>query len=305
MAQYIVQGGQNIWDVALQLYGSIEGAFDLFVCNPQLTMTTNLKTGDILQYNENFIINSSIVETIKEKDWLPVNGERKVYFKTTDAPLRALGKLPAEFEYTSFSLSGEGVMYVDWGDNSDLQTVQLSISLANIEHYFDNTVDTRQIKIYGDFTLMHLDLSKFQGSLYPVSSMTVDQFTSKSNNGDLRCLFLFDGMVELDLRNSQIGSLKPIYDYGKDIRNTYNGLQILDLRGVRFTSLSVLDDYLEYIAGNSTHGGRRPCTVYLDTVPSQRGIAAIETILNEPKWNQEGFASSWKFYINDQLYTTE
>lgn len=48
MAQYKVQGGQTIWDIAIQLYGSIEGAFDLFMSNPKLNMTTDLKAGDIL-----------------------------------------------------------------------------------------------------------------------------------------------------------------------------------------------------------------------------------------------------------------
>ena len=59
MAQYKVQGGQNIWDIAIQLYGSIEGAFDLFMSNPKLNMTTNLKAGDILEYHEQFVINQS------------------------------------------------------------------------------------------------------------------------------------------------------------------------------------------------------------------------------------------------------
>ena len=78
MAQYKVQGGQNIWDIAIQLYGSIEGAFDLFMSNPKLNMTTNLKAGDILEYHEQFVINQSIVDAIVSNDYLPANSERRV-----------------------------------------------------------------------------------------------------------------------------------------------------------------------------------------------------------------------------------
>lgn len=80
MAQYKVQGGQTIWDIAIQLYGSIEGAFDLFMSNPKLNMTTDLKAGDILEYHEQFVVNQSIVDAIVSHDYLPANSERRVYF---------------------------------------------------------------------------------------------------------------------------------------------------------------------------------------------------------------------------------
>ena len=35
MRTYTVRTGQNIFDVALTLYGSIEGVFDLLVSNPE------------------------------------------------------------------------------------------------------------------------------------------------------------------------------------------------------------------------------------------------------------------------------
>ena len=36
MLQYKVRSGQNIYDVALTLYGSVEGIFDLLVSNEWL-----------------------------------------------------------------------------------------------------------------------------------------------------------------------------------------------------------------------------------------------------------------------------
>lgn len=307
MAQYKVQGGQNIWDIAIQLYGSIEGAFDLFMSNPKLNMTTNLKAGDILEYHEQFVINQSIVDAIESNDYLPANGERRVYFKNVQAPLRMFIKMPEQETETSFKVAGNGQMVIDWGDNSALQTISLSDDMTTLEHVFDNKVDKRRMKIYGDFSLSYLNLTGFKGSLYPINPIVVDEFISIANTGDLSCLFLFKGMVSLDLRNTNIDDLSPIYDYGRsgNVTESYNGLQLLNLEAVRFKDIAVLDDYLEYLADSETHGTRRPCHIYLTAQPSARGMAAIETILNEKAWNQEGYASSWAFTINGTTYTAE
>lgn len=307
MAQYKVQGGQNIWDIAIQLYGSIEGAFDLFMSNPKLNMTTQLKAGDILEYHEQFVINQSIVDAIVSNDYLPANSERRVYFKNVQAPLRMFVKMPEQETETSFEVAGDGQMIIDWGDNSTLQTISLTDDRMVLDHVFDNKVDKRRMKIYGDFSLSYLNLTGFKGSLYPINPIVVDEFISIANAGDLSCLFLFKGMVSLDLRNTNIDNLAPIYDYGRsgNIAEEYNGLQLLNLEGVRFKDIAVLDDYLEYLADSETHGTRRPCHLYLTAQPSERGMAAIETILNEKAWNQEGYASSWAFTINGTTYTTE
>ena len=74
-------------------------------------------------------------------------------------------------------------------------------------------------------------------------------------------------------------------------------LQELNLADVYYMNGNVLDDYLEYVVAH--YEDRRPCTVYLTSEPSERGYAAIDTILNEPEWN---ISDTWKFYINNQLY---
>ena len=42
MGSYRVVTGQNIYDVALHLYGSVEGIVDLLVNNPALSLETVL-----------------------------------------------------------------------------------------------------------------------------------------------------------------------------------------------------------------------------------------------------------------------
>ena len=48
MGNYRVITGQNIYDVALHLYGSIEGIVDLLINNPGLSLETELRTGQEL-----------------------------------------------------------------------------------------------------------------------------------------------------------------------------------------------------------------------------------------------------------------
>ena len=45
MGSYRVVTGQNIYDVALHLYGSVEGIVDLLVNNPALSLETELCSG--------------------------------------------------------------------------------------------------------------------------------------------------------------------------------------------------------------------------------------------------------------------
>ena len=48
MGNYRVITGQNIYDVALHLYGSIDGIVDLLINNPGLSLETELRTGQEL-----------------------------------------------------------------------------------------------------------------------------------------------------------------------------------------------------------------------------------------------------------------
>ena len=51
MAKYVVKPNQNLFDVALHLYGSIEGIFDLLISNPELNMASDLTYGQELEYH--------------------------------------------------------------------------------------------------------------------------------------------------------------------------------------------------------------------------------------------------------------
>lgn len=291
MAIYQVKTSQNLFDIALHLYGSIEGLFDLLISNTWLSMTTDLKKGMQLEYHDYFVVNDPIKQDIIANNYLPANSERRVYNKLTDEQLVFMCDIQPDKESTRFTVSGDGIMHIDWGDNSNIETINLSTNERICEHYFDNVSDSRRVKVYGEFNLIKFDTSQLYGILYPVRPMVVDEFVNRANGYSLKGLFLFEGTVTVDLQSMNVSDLLPIGDMS---------LQELDLRHVNFNNVSVLDDYLQYIVDN--YGSRRDCTVYLTQEPSSVGMKAIETIINEESWNESG---KWKFIINDKIYTAE
>lgn len=291
MATYTVKPNQNLFDVALHIYGSIEGLFDLLISNPDLNMTSELSYGQVLTYHEDFVLNKSVTEGFKTQNITPSSGARKVYFKRPDEDLIFLIGVNADMAFTTFKVAGEGTMIIDWGDNSELQYVALTVAIQSIEHYFDNDTEKRRIRIYGDtdtLKLTQLDTTGLGGALILCKPIIVDEYTCTSRGYSLTGLSMFVGTYKLNLHSTTIDNLLPIGDMK---------LQELNLTDVFFVHDNVVDDYLEYIVAN--YDDRRPCTVYLTTEPSARGYAAIDTILNEPEWN---VSDTWKFYINNQLY---
>lgn len=284
MAIHKVKPNQNIWDVSVQLYGTIEGVFDLLISNPQINMLTELSPGMELKYHDFFKLNESIISGLAKDNLVPANGDRHVYYKGTDKPLIFIISVLPNLEYIDFSVSGKGNMLIDWGDNTDLESIELSDISNRLQHYFDNTVDARKVKIYGNFDILSLDTTLMNGDLYTIRPITVNEFISRTNDHSLKGLFLFENTVKVDLQGMTITDLSPIYDMS---------LQELNLRNVNFDSVSVLDEYLTYIVNN--YRMRQSCKVYLSERPSEIGMEAIETILNKPEWNTDG---QWEFIFD-------
>lgn len=78
MGKYSVIAGQNLYDVALHLYGSIEGVVDLLVSNPDLSFDTILSAGRELIYTDGFVIRADVVAYNELHGIVPANGERHV-----------------------------------------------------------------------------------------------------------------------------------------------------------------------------------------------------------------------------------
>lgn len=77
MSTYTVKTGQNIYDVALNLYGSIEGVFDLLISN-DISLDDTLVSGQELAYHDSFVINQDVINSLDDADIVVKNGNTKV-----------------------------------------------------------------------------------------------------------------------------------------------------------------------------------------------------------------------------------
>lgn len=291
MATYTVRQGQNIFDIAVHCHGSIEGVFDLLISNPKLSMDSVLKPGQVLVYHDSFAVNSGIRDMLQNQGVVPANGERHVYYKEIDQnDMIMMFAVDPDAEECLLKASGDGVILVDWGDDSDIETIRLHGRAEIFNHFFDNKTDKRRVKLYANTPVNFdsLDISEMYGQLYLMKECVVDEYTNISTDVSLAPLFLFKQTYKVDLKFCHISDLSPLISLS---------LQELDLRFCAFPSIEVVDDYLEGLVEN--YGSRRPCTVYLSVSPSERGMAAIQTIINEPSWNSTG---KWTFVINDTTY---
>lgn len=310
MAKYTVQTGQNIYDVALHLYGSLQGITDLLMSNRSLSITDTLKSGDILYYSDNYVVNEDIKKYFSNNNITPSNNYRRSFYNHVDSDMFMLIKLKNEISISgfAFSVSGTGILKVDWGDNSGIQEIILSGDTQKIHHTFDLKINyERPMKFYGDCHFKKLDISDNNLSkCYLTKPINIEVFHSKYNTMSLDFLRLLNSTFELNLSGSTVSSLIPV---------SYLPLLMkVDLTKCNI-SQDVVDQYLIEIAKN--YGVRRDCEITLSTHPSgvysepQRdenleyiitsGMEAVWVIVNEPAWNEAG---KWKFIINDITYTS-
>jgi hypothetical protein len=309
MGKYTVTAGQNLFDVALHIYGSIEGIIDLMMNNISLSFAGSLKTGDELEFTDGFVINPDIIAYYRMNNIVPANGERKVYHKSTGFQKVFKIRLNSVQTSAGFTVSGNGDMEIDWGDNSPVQSVTLHNEQQPFFLCFDNTVSgKRKIVIYGDFTIKQMDFTALGATdIFLFRPLSVEKFVLKDSKINIGFISLFKDVYNINLSGMKIASLLPLLENKK--------LMKLDLSGIN-VECDVIDQYLTGLV--KYHHGRRSCTVILTEYPSGEykepgrdengkyiltcGMEAVWLLCNEPLWNEAGY---WKFTIKGETYTTE
>ena len=206
------------------------------------------------------------------------------------------------------SASGEGDIYVDWGDNAEIERITLSSSYKYYSHILtsDTTVD-RRIRLFGDFKLYDLDLS----DLYPnkiLSFAPLHMETIKINGAtklsgiDFMQMVDTNGLIEVGFTKCRLNDLSPLIGF----KNAHT----INLGYCNIGS-GVMDKYLIGLVEN--YGIRRNCTINLvgSTLPSgeykkpdvllhpKSGMEAIWVLVNEHKES----SGPWKIILNNKTYT--
>lgn len=309
MGKYTITAGQNIYDIAIYLYGSIEGIVDLLINNPELSLEDDLQNGDELEYTDDFTISLDIIAYNRQYNLMPSNGERTVYPKEPSRERFMEIYLENKWTSSTFLLNGTGTLEIDWGDNTELEVFTLTNEPAELAHYFNDRIATdRKIRLYGAGHFRLLDLSgSHASSVYLLCPVSIEKFICTHTNLNLSFLPLAKDMYELDLAGLQTDNLSPLLPLKKLMR--------LNLMNAGLKP-SILDMYLKGLVKQNF--GRRNLTVILSTVPTgiyrqpdkdengnyliTSGMEAIWMLTHEPAWNEAG---AWTFIINNQTYTYE
>ncbi len=187
MKQYKVRTGQNIYDVSLQLYGSIEGVFDILI-NNNIGINDVLEPGTVINYDETFKVNPGIIKFLEDNNIIPANGDKVYDISRSDiSSLRIVIDQLGPTSVLGVRLSS-GTMVIDWGDGSPVD----AISDTN-EHELDHPYleDGRhEIRIYGNFALRDIDLTEIGGLYYALAPCKVSgTMNEATNREDLKTLF--------------------------------------------------------------------------------------------------------------------
>lgn len=307
MGKYTVLAGQSPYDVALHLYGSIEGITDLLLCNPTLSLDTTLRSGEQLLYSDGYEIDSEVTTWFRSHGVAPAGGEIAVYPKYPTLPLLFEVRIPKGRLTAYFNLRGTGSVEIDWGDNSPLACVTLrDAATLRLEHTFDNSVaGFRCLHLFGLPTLRAADFTGLDPSaVYLFRSLEVESFILENTGVDLGFTALLQDTRSMNLRGCAAGDLRALL--------CCRALAQLDVRSEALLQKTV-DDYL--IGLVERYYGRRSCRVHLLTEPSgdyrepprdaqgryklTTGMQAVWVLTHEESWNE---AAEWQFDICGREY---
>lgn len=306
MAKYKIIHGQNIYDVALHIYGSVEGIVDLLATNETLSLDSDLKAGDELNYTEGYLINNEVSAYYGTHNIIPASGEMHVYPKSFTLD-RCLEIHTSNTEISvGFSVSGSGKIEIDWGDNCPAETVELTDTVQNITHIFDSKIgENRKIMMYINGGFKSLDITELRPiSMYILKPLSVERFRVTNVALPLDCFPMFRDIFRLTLDSARTENLLPLIELK----------ELMELNLLTFVYRQpTIDAYL--IGLVNKHGNRRNCKVTMKTVPSgeyqepQRdennrytltsGMEAVWVLTNEPAWNEGG---AWEFIIDNTSY---
>lgn len=221
MPQYRVRSGQNIYDVALTLHGSVEGIFDLLASNEWLSMETTLSAGMELTYHDEFIVNKNISLWLRENGIIVKNGEHtyihfdiadfvKQHIQTHHSELfntidqmspneqnmfwevlcmpRMIIHQQGQLSIIKLKLKPNRHLIIDWGDYSAPEIIE-DTNEQDVEHCYKG-LDQHIITLYGDFDFNLLDLRKSSGVYYPLDTICADVFDSEIDIEDLNKLII-------------------------------------------------------------------------------------------------------------------
>lgn len=309
MGQYKTQTGQNIYDVAIHIYGSLDGLIDLFVNNPDLSFSNTLRSGTLLNYTDGLFVDQNVVSTLIANSVVPSSGSANIHYQPDPSGCIADIICKPTTSVGALRMSGIGLLYIDWGDNSAYESVELTSEPKTYPHIFNSKIkQNRRVRLFGDVTLDEFDISGLEVlDVRFLKRVKVYKYTHGESPAPIEHVRLLDQVYSLSLKGAKTPDLSPVI--------SCLDLMQLDLRGDGIKR-DKIENYLIGLVAN--YSSRRGCTIHIDTdiqgsyqEPSRdeyqkyiikSAMEAVWVLTNEPAWQEAGF---WHIIINNQDYTTE
>lgn len=281
MKSYIVKSGQNLFDVAMTLYGSIEGIFDLLVSNQErtgystpLSYDTELQAGDTLNYNPEFLINQDVTEWFDDNNVKVKNGNHVYSHQEVE------DKILEYVDNYNKEVLEEAMTLYPYVWDSDNDTTLSNYSTTNAAKFFpyiymnywgtgytNVEYQARQYVVTGDIEKISSDeYSMFQQSLVKtrmliVQNGSMSSFTSSLQTHTVLAIDWGD-MTELEIYTAtgETQEFEHCYeDDGEHLITLYgnavfNDLDLSDINGIYYpvSVIKVIGTFTSKLLSNET-----------------------------------------------------
>lgn len=283
MAQYTVRHGQNLFDIVLTCYGDLNGLGDFMLLNPTVNYNSNFNDGDIVNYDETKVISQVTSNYYSKNRIIPTGGNDYIYYKE---PLyKHLFSIYVSQDVVNLivGISGSGIIQIDWGDNSQLQTVQLSQEVQTISHDSNSYLDTsRRIRFYGEADFHTINLSRINVErAFSVSDFKCLTLIINDNKiiPNIKFTKIIRNLNKVDFSRTLIDDLSPLL-YNHELREIH--LENCEI------NQSIIDEYVIGLVKN--YQSRLLADVWMKGNDLPSGMYQEPSVLSDP---QTGMEAIW------------
>lgn len=288
---YIAAPNQNIYDIAVDIHGTIDGVSDLLVNNSWLTLDIDIKGGDKITYTSGVTLDEYEAERLDMFGVVPATQNRNTYYRPKLSGKKFdvfLNKDVLSFDCI-IEFDGEQEISVDWGDNSDIEVFKSSPAQISHSFYGEEGVE-RTIRFYiKTDEVINIDIkTEDLINIMVYNSINTRFFSTKSNMGDVRFFNLLTGIQRITASNISPETLAPLS-------------KLITIQDLDITSSKIKPKQLDefFISLVKNYGERLPATIKTTTKPNgdfkepniknmpQNGMEAVWMLVNEPAWNTD------------------
>lgn len=303
--EYISKPFQNIFDIAIEVHGDIEGVADLLINNPNLDINQDIESGTVIKFTNAISLNETVLDYIDATSEVTANHQSNIYPKYSDMPV-VMDILIKKDEY-SFSFSKtEGDMVIDWGDDTDLEYVDKDVKKVTHSYMVsavNDSSDFIRVRIYSDTdSLGDLMIESHNASVILMyKNIKVKKYHDNSEIVNPIFISLMGGLRDVCLGNVMSNDLGFI---GK-----IESLRRIDIQSKYTTAESIDNLFLNIIDNYSSN--RLPANISIKVKPNgvyeqpknnipKNGMEAVWMLVNSDEWNSEAY--QWVIKIDGVNY---